>query len=203
MQDFSVNGKITVPFMFNGATVQSVKMIESASNVRKINRGYIQMDNMVRVDIYKKNITKITKKTEITETKFYGVPVYAFDILSNKSFKPTKIAPLNREQHIDDTYSFMFSLHPDDLVRIISASGITYEGYYKQFGIGNCAIKIKSINGDARFPVAKILKNETDIVITSAQLIEKLQIDYFGNISKVTKEHPPYDISKLIDNQAF
>jgi CRISPR-associated endonuclease Csn1 len=189
-QDLSTSGKITIPFSFNGVEVGSIKLIEEASNIRQINRGIVMMGAMPRVDIYEKN------------DKFYGVPVYNFDVLSNKNFKPTKIAPLSKNQHIDSTYTFKFSLYKDDLIFIKNQKGIEYTGYYKHFGISNCAIQIKTINGDASFPVANRMDCVTDVLITPLAVFQKMQIDYFGNISKVSKEKPPYDISELDNNTA-
>lgn len=162
-------------------TPKRIKIIETSTNNRQINRGIVAPSNMVRVDVYGKN-----NKKNIEE--FFAVPVYAIDIINGK--KPTKIAPFKKNLKIDDSYNFKFSLFADDIVYIENKKGEMLQGYYKKFGISSAAIDIKSINGDAIFrSIDKKTKEKKEssekpsIGIQNLKIFKKQQIDYLGNIS--------------------
>lgn len=129
---------------------------------------------------------------------YYMVPIYVSDTvkpeLPNKAIIANKPYTEWKEMKEQD---FLFSLYPNDLIRIkfnkekqfslvqkdstLAKSLLLSEGYfyYKKASISSASITI--INNDNTYTVASL-------GVKRIPLIEKYQVDVLGNIQKVGKE---------------
>ena len=175
-----------------GPLVKKVKTIERSTSSVKLDRGHAIADNgsMVRVDVF-----------YVNGEGYYLVPIYEADTvmkkLPNRAIVANKPMP---QWKVMSEVNFMFSLYPNDLIRIVFPgkkrfklkdtlikAGSTLpkekeikEGflYYKGTNIHTGSITV--INHDNTFysePGAKRLLS-----------IEKYSVDVLGNITKVGKE---------------
>lgn len=168
-----------------GPEVKSVKLSEKGSvgfTIEK-NKSYLKNDAQVRVDIFQKN------------GAYYCVPVYVKDVacgtLPNKAIKQ---GGYEKWVEMDESYSFCFSLYPNDLFRIKMDKPFKLEsankeektellavdvlGYYKTVDIDGG--RIKFLNHDNSY--------EGRISPAKAKIFEKYQVDVLGNITKVKHE---------------
>ncbi|QKJ67318.1 type II CRISPR RNA-guided endonuclease Cas9 [Deefgea piscis] len=106
-----------------GPIVRTVtKVIDNLSGIA-LRGGIAKNDSMLRVDVFTK------------AGKFHLVPIYVqHRIIKNVKDLPNRAIVAAKEEsdwtQIDDTFSFCFSLHPNDLVRIQLKGKPAIEGYY-------------------------------------------------------------------------
>ncbi len=165
--------------------IKKVKVVEKRnSGVEVRQKGFAANGDMVRIDIFTK------------DSKYYAVPVYTKDIYAKTL--PIKAATQSKLQKdwrvMDDSYDFLFSLYPNDLIRIKNNKPINMKKtnndensklpdfyqttdellYYTGFDISTSAISVithdKSYNGR--------------IGITTLEEFEKYDVDVLGNVSK-------------------
>ena len=140
--------------------------------VIEINKGYAEMGEMVRADVFVDDAGKN-----------YVVPIYTVDIFSNKSLPEKYIyrndAPYDNWPSVtDDNLTFKFSLFKDDLVSINS-----------QFYYVNCVkgtrsnIKVENVNGSVFESNNKI----SELAYRNVEL-KKYSVDIFGNYREVKQE---------------
>ena len=149
--------------------------------------GAADNDSMVRVDVYK-----------IEGDGYYLVPIYVADtlkkVLPNKAITRGKSYDEWKEM---DTNNFLFSLYPNDLVKVIQNKEIAFSKinsesnlsevyktkealcYYKKTGISTASITV--INDDNTYSV-------DSLGIKTLLSLEKYQVDVLGNYNKVGKE---------------
>ena len=111
-----------------GPIVRSVTMdIDKLSGI-PIRGGIAKNDTMLRVDIFTKS------------GKFHVIPVYVHHKVSGL---PDRAVIAFKEEHewtlVDDSFTFCFSLHPNDLVQISQKNKSPITGYYSSChrGTGN------------------------------------------------------------------
>jgi CRISPR-associated endonuclease Csn1 len=111
-----------------GPIVRSVTMdIDKLSGI-SIRGGIAKNDTMLRVDIFTKS------------GKFHVIPVYVHHKVSGL---PDRAVIAFKEEHewtiVDDSFTFCFSLHPNDLVQISQKNKLPITGYYSSChrGTGN------------------------------------------------------------------
>lgn len=95
-------------------------------------KTYVQNASMVRVDVYTKN------------KKYFLVPVYVADV-QKKAFVSKAVVPGKNEKHwtiIDSSFSFEFSIHQNDYVRIINSKNKEFEGYFQKFNKSSGVINL-------------------------------------------------------------
>ena len=167
-------------------TVRKVKVVQKSTLQAVLNNGNAMADNgsMVRIDVYK------------TPEKHVFIPIYVKDTVSDvlpikycergKSYRGWP--ELNNEDH------FLFSLYKNDVIYLIQKNGIplTYNGenkgveriaefvgYYNKADISTATIEILAHDGSY---------STRGVGLTNIQLIEKMQVDYLGNLSKVNEK---------------
>lgn len=172
-----------------GPVVKKVKIAEKASLTVGVlgGRGAAVNDSMVRIDIF-----------YVAGEGYYYVPVYVADtvkpVLPNKACvqaKPYEQWKVMREE------DFLFSLYPNDLVRVTAkkplkmglvhpASTIPKEMavngallYYTGAGISAASIMV--INDDHTYVIHSL-------GVKTLVKLEKYQVDVLGNVSKVGRE---------------
>lgn len=166
-----------------GPLVKSVKIVEKSTiNVPVLNgKAVAHNDSMVRVDLFTK------------ANQFYLVPIYVADTLKNEL--PNRASTVGKVcadwTIIDSTYSFLFSLYSNDVVRISHKKGfpVKINGeknmlkqiyfYYKAMNISTAAI-----NGLAHDGSFKI----ESLGVKTLVNIEKYEVDILGNLFKVKHE---------------
>ncbi|MBK6087583.1 type II CRISPR RNA-guided endonuclease Cas9 [Ruminococcus difficilis] len=172
-----------------GPVVKKVKLIDKATITVPVQRNTAVADNgsMVRVDVF-----------YVEGEGYYLVPIYVADtvgrILPNRAIVAYKPHDEWKEMNEDD---FVFSLYPNDLVRIrfskemkfslsrkdstLPDERVMQEGlfYYRGTNISTGAIGI--INHDNTYVIR-------GLGVKRLPLMEKYQVDVLGNISKIGKE---------------
>lgn len=188
------NGQIPVGVEFHkpradgsdGPIVKKVKQYMLTTSCVKTPNGSATNDKMFRVDVFEK------------DGKYYLCPVYMNDVYDKKL--PNKVIVRGQDwQEIDDSFSFKFSLHQNDLIMVKSAREIvlkrTFDNpkstkpeqissnefllYYNSTGISTASITVKSYDGCYILP---------SLGVKTLLSIEKYYVDIMGNIYKAQKE---------------
>jgi CRISPR-associated endonuclease Csn1 len=184
-----------------GQLVKKVKIEKTTNSFVYLNNGKGIADNgsMIRIDIFL-----------VENEGYYFVPIYAADVikekLPNKACVQSKPMSDWKEMKEED---FIFSLYPNDLVKIISKNGIKMNpienkelkpkvekemyAYYIKSGIGSACIKI--VNHDSAYA-------QEGIGIKSLIEIKKCQVDVLGNISEVKIPEKRLDFSIMKGGKA-
>jgi CRISPR-associated endonuclease Csn1 len=168
----------------NGPLVKKVKIVEKMTLGVSVLNGKAVANNgeMIRIDVFVKN------------NKYFFVPIYASDtiaeILPDKAVLAAK--PYSEWPRMDQSYEFIFSLFPSDLIYIKSKTGIAIDDvygkkriikegylYYRKASISTASITV--ISHDKSFEIPSL-------GIKTLISFKKCQVDYLGNISFVTKE---------------
>ena len=114
-----------------GPVVRSVtKVIDKQSGI-PIRGGLAKNDTMLRVDVFTKG------------GKFHLVPVYVHHRV--KGLPDRAIVAFKDEAEwtlIDESFTFCFSLHSNDLIKVTQRSGEKISGYYRSCHSGTAAINI-------------------------------------------------------------
>ncbi|MEE1218312.1 MAG: type II CRISPR RNA-guided endonuclease Cas9 [Ruminococcus sp.] len=172
-----------------GPLVKKVKIMEKATlSVDVHNKTAIaDNDSMVRVDVF-----------FVENEGYYLVPIYVADTV--KDTLPNKAIVANKSyeywKQMDDK-NFVFSLYPNDLIRIVSKRDMKFSlvnkestlaknyitrdtfVYYRKSSISTASITV--INHDNTYTIPSL-------GVKGLLALEKYQIDVLGNITKVNKE---------------
>ncbi len=113
----TVRGKAT-----GSAHKDTINSPKSSKGSLILPRGRADKDNMFRMDIFKK------------DGKYVVVPIFVADTVDKNRQDIFYPQPAKAEKPvvIDDTYKFIMTLHKDDYIKIMTKSGIEYEGYVVQ-----------------------------------------------------------------------
>lgn len=149
-----------------GPEVKRVRMQKVQNTGVSIgNHGIADNDSMVRVDVFSKN------------HKYFLVPVYVADLVK-KNLPNQAIAahtPETQWPEMDNTYTYLFTLYPNDLVRV-ELKKKHYFGYYKgaDRNTGTLTIEEPARRGTKDRPGVK-----------QALIFEKYNVDYLGRVSRI------------------
>ena len=168
-------------------TVRKVKVVQKSTLQAVLNDGKAMADNgsMVRIDVFR------------TPKKYVFVPVYVKDTvakeLPGKACVPLK--PYDEWYEIGDEDEFLFSLYQNDIIHIEHKKGIAlnyngenegpekitkFVGYYTGADISTGSVLIRANDNSY---------TGKSIGIASLPFIEKMQVDYLGNLSKVKERN--------------
>lgn len=161
---FDKNGKKLSP-------VSTIKVYSTQPSGFYINNGkaFVNNGSMVRLDVYQKP----NKKGKI---EHFFVPVYAHQVGKNKP-TPTKILPAPKGfTDIDETFTKVCSLYPNDYVMCKFSENRVEEGYYVMYGIavGQMVLLPHEVSG-------KDQKTMRSISPRSAASIERYDISVLGD----------------------
>ncbi|MGN1467043.1 MAG: type II CRISPR RNA-guided endonuclease Cas9 [Ruminococcus sp.] len=172
-----------------GPVVKKVKIMEKATLTVPVHKGTAIADNgsMVRVDVF-----------FVEGEGYYLVPVYVADTV--KSELPNKAIVAHKSytewKEMDDK-NFIFSLYPNDLIRVVAKKDMEFSLackestlpkkliandillYYKCCGITNASLTV--INHDNTYTIPSL-------GVKRLVSLEKYQVDVLGNVHKVRKE---------------
>ena len=160
---FDKNGKKLSP-------VSTIKVYSTQPSGFYINNGkaFVNNGSMVRLDVYQKP----NKKGKI---EHFFVPVYAHQIGKNKP-APTKILPAPKGfTDVDETFTKICSLYPNDYVRIYLKNKIL-EGYYSGYDIS-----VGTMILYPHFTPSKDIKVANRVSARSATLIERYDISILSD----------------------
>lgn len=150
--------------------IKSIKIETIQKSGIKINNGVAGNGSLVRVDLFLKN------------KEYYIIPIYVSDTV--KEQLPNKVVTPSAKNEdawtvADDTFKFCFSLHTNDLVKIVTKKE-TIIAYYKSFNRSSGVITLQTHD----------TSNNIEVSFKKSLNIEKFQIDVLGNYYfKVKKEN--------------
>ncbi len=151
-----------------GPIVRTVTMVVDKLSGIPIRGGIAKNDTMLRVDVFTK------------AGKFHLVPVYVHHRVTGL---PSRAIVQAKDEsdwtEIDESFSFCFSLYPNDLVRVQQKGKSALSGYYSSChrGTGNINLWAHDRN--------KVVGKEgmiEGIGVKTALSIEKFNVDVLGNI---------------------
>jgi CRISPR-associated endonuclease Csn1 len=151
-----------------GPIVKSVKVYQQQNSGISVRGGIADNGDMVRTDVFRK------------DGKYYLVPIYVSEIMSGRL--PNKAIASGKSHAawpvINDSYEFLFSLYPYDLV-LLKTGKEDYLGYYRGCDISSGLIKISkpNKNDDRERPGAKTAVN-----------IQKYEMGILGDCYPVRRE---------------
>ena len=160
---YDKNGKQLSP-------VSTIKVYSTQPSGFFINKGkaFVNNGSMVRLDVYRRP----NKKGKI---EHFFVPVYAHQVGKNKP-APTKILPAPKGfTDIDETFTKVCSLYPNDYVRCYFGNKVM-EGYYVKWNISSGVMSIIS-----HYSSGKSNDKLREISPRSATLIERYDISVLGD----------------------
>jgi CRISPR-associated endonuclease Csn1 len=148
---------------------------------------------MLRVDVFTKG------------GKFHLVPVY---VNHRATGLPQRAIVAFKDEDewtlIDESFAFLFSLHPNDLVRISQKNAAPVTGYYRgcHSGTGNLNIALHdryafgerttSLALHRKSPDKQIPNDKLGLIegigVKTALSVEKLNVDLLGNVFVAPKE---------------
>lgn len=166
----------------NGAVVRTVKIAEKSSVGMVKKNGYVKNEDMVRVDVFYK------------KGKYYYVPVYAKDIA--RGVIPSRAVFQGKSYDewpvIDESFTFLFALHKNDLMYIKAKKPINMknertkkelqksEGYFYYRGFDSSSGNISLCMHDDSYGGRVGGK--------TLQLFKKFDVDILGGITEVKSE---------------
>ena len=150
--------------------VSTIKVYSTQPSGFYINddKAFVNNGSMVRLDVYQKP----NKKGKI---EHFFVPVYAHQVGKNKP-APTKILPAPKGfTDVDETFTKVCSLYPNDYVRCYFGNNIE-EGYYTAYDIDSGRITVINASSSNKEGI-----NRRRISPRSANLIERYDISILGD----------------------
>lgn len=117
-----------------GPMIRSVKVVETSMAGVKVHKGkgIAENESMVRIDLFEK------------AGKYYAVPIYVSD--TTRAELPNRAAKAGPEENwdvMDESFSFKFSLYPNDLIEL-EVKDKKYFGYYSAFNRATASLEIIS-----------------------------------------------------------
>ena len=155
--------------------IRSVKLSRTQKSGLLVRHGIADNDTMLRADIFTKG------------NKFYAVPVYVANIV-NKELPNKAVVQRKLEKDwpiMDDSCTFLFSLYPNDWVRLRLKKEEIREGYYSHLHRGTGNIDIWCHDRNRTIGKNGLLEGNG---IKTALAIEKYHVDLLGNLYRVHSE---------------
>ncbi|OHC70876.1 MAG: type II CRISPR RNA-guided endonuclease Cas9 [Rhodocyclales bacterium RIFCSPLOWO2_02_FULL_63_24] len=154
-----------------GPIVRTVTMVIDKLSGIPIRGGIAKNDTMLRVDVFRH------KK----DGKFHLVPVYVHHAVAQELPNRAIVQAKDEDEWtlIDDKFDFLFSLHPNDFIRVTQKNKAPIPGYYASChrGTGNLNLWAH----DRNQKVGKDGQIE-GIGVKTAVALEKFHVDVLGNI---------------------
>lgn len=161
--------------MSKAPLVRSVRLTDTQKSGIPIRNGVANNGSMLRVDIFSK------------AGKFYAVPLYVADAV--KAELPNKAAVAAKDEsewpEMDESYAFLFSLNPNDWVKVSFKNKPTQEGYFAGLDRGTAAISIWTHDRNPSASKEGLIRG---IGIKIALSVEKYHVDMLGNLYAVKQE---------------
>jgi CRISPR-associated endonuclease Csn1 len=178
---------------FSGPFIRAIKLNIGKTSGVKVRDGVAVNDSMLRVDIFLK------------AEKFHVVPVYVHHKVSGM---PNKAIVANKDEAgwtpIDDSFRFLFSIYPNDLIRIQQKDSDAVFGYFRSCHSGTAAFSValhdRKKLGERTTSLAFCQKNPNkpppndklglieSVGVKLALSLEKFNVDVLGNFYPAKSE---------------
>lgn len=158
-----------------GPIVRTVTTVIDKLSGITIRGGVAKNDTMLRVDVFAK------------AGKFHLVPAYVHHVVA-KELPNRAIVAFKDEGEwtlIDDSFAFCFSLHPNDLVRVVQKGKKAILGYYSSCHRGTGNLNVWAHDRNKLVGKDGIIEG---IGVKTALALEKFNVDVLGNIYPILKE---------------
>lgn len=159
----------------NAPQVRSVRLLDTQKSGLAVRGGIANNGDMLRVDVFTKG------------GKFFVVPLYVADVV--KQELPNRAVIQGRPESewtvMDDSYTFLCSLHQNDWVRVTFKNTPTKEGYYAGFDRSTGAISIWAHDRNQSVGKDGLMRS---IGIKTALSVEKFHVDMLGNLYPARNE---------------
>jgi CRISPR-associated endonuclease Csn1 len=157
-----------------GPEVRTVTMVIDRLSGIPVRGGIAKNDSMLRVDVFAKG------------GKFHLVPVYVHHSVAKVLPNRAVVAQKDEGEWtlIDDSFSFCFSLYPNDLVRVTLKAG-SHLGYYAGCDRSTAAISLWAHDRNQRVGKDGLVRG---VGVKTALSIEKFHVDTLGNIYPAPSE---------------
>jgi len=151
-----------------GPVVRTVTMVIDKLSGIPVRGGIAKNDSMLRVDVFAK------------AGKFHLVPVYVHHTVAKVLPDRAIVAFVDEDSWtlIDDSFEWLFSLHPNDLVRV-KLKKESHLGYYAGCNRSTGAINLWAHDRNAQVGKDGMIQS---IGVKTALAIEKFDVDVLGNI---------------------
>ena len=175
-----------------GPVVKKVKTIKrSSSNVKARNKnglGVADNGSMIRIDVF-----------YVENEGYYFVPIYVADTVKEM---PNEACPFGKDKKkimTDD--DFLFSLYPNDLIKITAKKDMKFSLANKESGLpknkyANEVLVYYSAADISNASISVIMHDNAykfrGCGIKSLVKLEKYTVDPLGNVSKVNREKRMY-----------
>ncbi len=149
-----------------GPVVRTVTLVIDKLSGIPVRQGVAKNDTMLRVDVFSK------------QGRFHLVPVYVHHRV--KGLPDRAIVAFKDEDEwtqIDDSFEFLFSLYPNDLVRVTQKSKAPIFGYYAGCHRGTGAINLWAHDRNGRVGKDGLIAG---IGVKTAAAIERFDVDVLG-----------------------
>lgn len=154
--------------------IRSVKLRDTQKSGLPVRGGIANNGSMVRVDIFSKG------------GKFFSIPIYVSD--AAKAKLPDRLLTITKPEsewpELDDTYQFLFTLHPNDWVTV-KLKGEERAGYFAGLDRATGAISLWTHDRNQSVGKDGLVRG---IGIKTALGLEKYHVDFLGKLHKVHQE---------------
>lgn len=154
--------------------IRSVKLLDTQKSGLPVRGGMANNGSMVRVDIFTK------------AGRFHAVPIYVADAV--KPELPNRAVVQGKPEEdwtvMDESFRFLFSLHPNDWVRVMLKTEIR-EGYFGGLDRATGAIHLWLHDRNQEHAKEGLLRG---IGIKTAVALEKCHVDLLGRLHRVSHE---------------
>lgn len=151
-----------------GPVVRTVTLVIEKLSGIPIRGGVAKNDTMLRVDVFTK------------DQRFHLVPVYVHHRV--KGLPNRAIVAFKEEPEwtlIDDSFAFLFSLYPNDLVRVQQKGKAALLGYYASCHRGTGSISLWAHDRSSLIGKDGFIEG---VGVKTALAFEKLQVDVLGRV---------------------
>jgi CRISPR-associated endonuclease Csn1 len=152
---------------FTGPEIKSVKVNAGRATGFAVRNGLAENERMIRVDVFAKG------------GKFHLVPVYVHHRVTGLPNRA--IVAFKDEQewtHIDETFKFLFSAYPNDLIRV-TLKKEKYLGYYSSTNRSTGAVNLWAHDRSTATGKDGLFQS---IGVKTAVSLEKFNVDVLGHI---------------------
>ncbi|MGD9661607.1 MAG: type II CRISPR RNA-guided endonuclease Cas9 [Porticoccaceae bacterium] len=158
-----------------GSIIRAIKMFTVQKSGLLVRNGIANNGDMIRADIFK------------VGKNFRVVPLYASDVVKAVLPNLAVVAykPKTEWTSMEENSTFLFSLYPNDWVRITLKNNEPKEGYYAGLNISTGAMSMWTHDRNQSGGKRAFIEG---IGIKTAVNVEKFHVDLLGNLHKVHQE---------------
>ncbi len=137
---------------FREEPIRKVRLATTDRPALLLRGGTADRTDMVRVDVFR-------KRNRRGAWEYYTVPIYPFQIADTQDYPepPKRAAQKDKVESerplVDESFEFLFSLHPLCYVEMVTAKGDIIEGYFRELNSNDAGIVVSDhTNKDRKSP---------------------------------------------------